>query len=120
MTGGAADEDVAEERVRFEIKDLRIEGGTVTVGLLGQGMTVPLPDIHLQNLGSESGGITSDELLSEIMKVVVSQVLGSVGKIAGAVMEGGMKTVEGVVGGVGEGAKGALGRLKGLMKKKGE
>jgi len=108
------------KEILLEIKDLQIERGTVTVGLLGQGMTAPLADIHLQNLGSETGGITPEELFKEIMGVVVGNVLGSVGKMAGAVFEGGIKSIEGTVGGVSGTAKEALGGLEGLIPKKRE
>ena len=45
--------------------------GKITVGILGKGITVPLPDIYLSGLGSDSEeGFTLDEMAGEIMKVV--------------------------------------------------
>jgi hypothetical protein len=56
---------------------LLIKGGKVHViaNVLGnsQSATVPLPEIHLQNLGKDSDGITAAELSKQILKVVLQK-----------------------------------------------
>jgi uncharacterized protein involved in outer membrane biogenesis len=62
---------------KFEVDDLLIKGGKVHViaNVLGnsQSATVPLPEIHLQNLGKDSDGITAAELSKQILKVVLQK-----------------------------------------------
>ncbi len=109
------DDDEAGSEIRFEIKEFSLENGKITVGILGKGITVPLPDIHLSGLGSNSeDGITADQMAGEIMKVVLRNTLQAVAKAGGAVVEGGADAV----GDMGEKAKESLGGLKGMLKKK--
>ena len=105
----------SESEIRLEIKELSIVNGKITVGILGKGITVPLPDIYLSGLGSDSEeGFTLDEMAGEIMKVVLRNTLQAMAKAGSAVVEGGVDAA----GEVGEKAKEALGGLKGIFKKK--
>ncbi len=109
------EEGEEESEIRLEIRELSLENGKITVGILGKGITVPLPDIHLSGLGSKSEeGFTPDQMAAEIMKAVLRNTLQAVSKAGGAVVEGGAEAA----GEVGEKAKEALGGLKGMLKKK--
>ncbi len=104
-----------ESEIRFEIKELSLENGKITVGILGSGITVPLPDIHLSGLGSNSKeGFTAGEMAGEIMKAVLRNTLLAVPKAGGAVVEDGAEAASEV----GKKTKEALGGLKGFLKKK--
>ena len=66
------------------IRDLLIEKGEVhvAVGLAGGvGATLPLPTIHLTNIGNETGGAAVGDILGQVLAEVVSKV----GSVAGAV-----------------------------------
>ncbi len=111
LVGEEAEGDEGDE-IRLEIKELSLVNGKITVGILGNGITVPLPEIHLSGLGSQSEeGITPDQMAGEIMKAVLRNTLQGVGKAGGAVVEGGADTANEV-------GKKALGGLKGMLKKK--
>ena len=56
---------------KFFIKDVIISGGQIRVLITGLGaksLTVPLPPIHLRNIGSENNGVTAAQLCKEILK----------------------------------------------------
>ncbi len=77
----------------------------------GKAVTVPLPDIHLQNLGTDASGITPAELAEKVFKEIVSgstkaatdavanlakgatEAVKNVGKTTGATLE---KTTKGI------------------------
>jgi len=63
------------------VKDLTISGAKVNLsftGLGGKSITMPLPDIHLQNLGTADKGLTS----AELTKQVLGEMIGNVDKVA--------------------------------------
>ncbi len=65
---------------KFIVKDLVIYGGKVNLSLdmsvLGsKSATVPLPPIHLQNIGEQSNGVTASELARQIMQPLLAGVL---------------------------------------------
>jgi len=103
------------------IKKLIIEDGTVYVGALGIGQTVPLPRIEMNNIGEDGDSMT----MAEVAKLVLSKVLQSIGPaIAGAgdVLKGEGAAViqsvtEGAVEKVDEAAKGVGDSIKGLFGK---
>jgi len=99
------------------IKELVVDGIRVHVAftaLGGQGFTLPLPPIHLSNVGDKEGGATFSEAVKEILGAIFQGVndavtdsgrlLGSgaaaagegVGKAATAITEGADKAIEGV------------------------
>lgn len=60
---------------KFFVKDVVINGGKIHVsvtGLGGKAMTVPLPPIHLTNIGSEENGVTAAQLCKEILKPLLT------------------------------------------------
>ena len=86
------------------IENLYVRDGTVKVsatGLGGKSLSVPLPAVHLRNIGKNTGGATPDE----VMKVVFKSVSGSVGK---AVSPLALDTLTGAAEGGAAGAKDAL------------
>jgi hypothetical protein len=84
------------------IKQLIIEDGTIFVGLMGAGTTVPLPRIEMNNIGE--GGNTKS--MAEIIDLVLTEVLKSIGP---AIADAGDL--------VGEGGKAALKEGEGALEK---
>jgi hypothetical protein len=82
---GSADETAAEseQAVAAEdgsakqvvIKQLIIEDGTVYVGLMGAGMTVPLPRIEMNDIGEDG----NKKSMPEIIDLILTEVLQSIG-----------------------------------------
>ena len=132
-SGGDAGGDSAAPKVI--ISNLYIKGGTINVSasfMDGKTLTTPLPDIHLKDIGKESGGASpaeiADKIISSITKYSSSAAssidLSSLGlsDISGKAADV-MKDVGGAVGGAVDGAgtkaqdavKDAGGALKGLF-----
>ncbi len=101
---------------KFFVKDVMINGGKINISITGLGaksMTVPLPTIHLTNIGSENNGVTAAQLCKEILKPLVASA-----------MKAGMEAITGLGGNVkdlGKGAAESAGKtvegLKGIFKK---
>ena len=117
FTGGSSsDKEAASAQRKLQVDDVVVSGGKIHVSittLAGKTMTVPLPTIHLTNLGQGPEGITAADLtkriLGEIEKNTVQVAAGAVadlGKEAvGAVKDAGKaaagaaeKTVKGIGG----------------------
>lgn len=78
---GGSDEAGAERKLVIE--DLYIRGGTVNVSatfLEGEQLSAGLPEIHLQDIGKDSGGATPEE--------VVGQIIASLGDATGKAISG--------------------------------
>ena len=63
----------AKPAKKLQVDDLVISGGKIHVSvsaLGGKTATVPLPDIHLQNLGTGPEGITPAELAEKVMEQI--------------------------------------------------
>lgn len=101
---------------KIQVDDFQITGGQINLSMTllgGKAVKVPLPDIHLQNLGQGGDGITPGDLAERVFKAVlegttkaVSGALGNLGKEAtGAVKDLGQesgKQVEKVTKGIGD------------------
>lgn len=78
------------------IQQLIIEDGTIYVGLMGAGATVPLPRIEMNNIGEQG----NKKSMAEVLDLVLGEILRSIGPaIAGAgdlLKEGGKAALEGV------------------------
>jgi hypothetical protein len=61
--------------VKIEIKSFRFQNGTIHLSGAGKTMSVPMPDIVLENLGTPEGGLTPNQLSLVIMKEITSQAL---------------------------------------------
>lgn len=96
LEGGNDDDPSGESTVKFQIDELLIEDGSIRVGTLGAGLTLPLPTIHLQGIGKE-GGVTPREALGEILTVVLSNIVSAAGAESKKVLESGEDAVRGMV-----------------------
>lgn len=68
-------ETEAAAKKQIVIRKLIIEEGTVYVGALGVGQTVPLPRIEMDDIGESGDNIT----LAEAIDLVLGKVLGNIG-----------------------------------------
>jgi hypothetical protein len=66
---------------RFFVKDVVVNGGKINLSITGLGggktLTVPLPPIHLTNIGSENNGVTAAQLCKEILKPIIASAMNS-------------------------------------------
>jgi hypothetical protein len=99
------------------IDNLYVRDGQVTISapaLQGKQLTVPLPTIHLTNIGKNSGGATPAEIASQVMAAVSSEA-AKVG--TNALAQQVESAVTGAVQGGASGAGDIGGQLKGLFGK---
>ncbi len=102
---------------KLQVDDFLLSGAKVEVKfsmLGGKGLSVPLPDIHLTNLGASGDGITAGELTKTVFNSVFEQVIPAVTKQLAQIGNLGKGAVEGVGGAVDKATKG----LGDLFKKK--
>lgn len=99
---------------KLQVDEINITGAKISLSatlLGGKAVTVPLPDIHLKNLGTGDEGLTPAELVKEVMTSLtreatkaVAEPLANLGKsageaaekAAGAATEGVKKATEGI------------------------
>lgn len=86
--GGALSTNAAappKSEKKFEVDDLVVTGGKVQVEITGLGATkqqvIPLPDIHLTDLG-KGGGITAADLVRRVLSAISSATLEAVAQTA--------------------------------------
>ena len=95
---------------KIEVDDFLITGAIVHVnltGMSGKEMTLPLPDIHLTNLGKGNAGITAADLTRRVLGAITTatiKVVGSAttdfGKGSGKAVGEGMNKITSGVGGL--------------------
>ena len=85
------------------IKKFDVTESHVKIALVGNGAPIKIPDMHLENIGEQSGGMTGVDVVSELIKDLVSA-------IGGAVVGVGELAVDGVKA-VGDGAVAAAGAI---------
>jgi uncharacterized protein involved in outer membrane biogenesis len=71
----------SKQAKKLEVDDFLITGAKVHVSLTGLGgkeMDLPIPDIHLTDLGKGTDGMTPAELLSQVFKAVTASTLHEV------------------------------------------
>jgi uncharacterized protein involved in outer membrane biogenesis len=102
---------------KIEVDDFLMTGARVHVnltGMSGKKMTLPLPDIHLTDLGKDSDGITAADLTRRVLGAITSATLktvisavtsigkdaGNVGKDAGKAVGGGVNKITKGIGGL--------------------
>ncbi|MDB6057964.1 MAG: uncharacterized protein JWO95_1808 [Verrucomicrobiales bacterium] len=76
---------------KIEVDDFLITGAKVHYnGTLtgGKTITLPIPDIHLQNLGTGPDGITAADLTKQVMNAVTAQVIPALAKSVGDLGKG--------------------------------
>lgn len=92
--------------IKFEVKKFRLANGKVRLGVGAAAMTLPMPPIELNDLGTKEGGITPDQLVFAVMKSVTSSVVSATAQAAGqigstggaAAVEQAKKAVDGIKG----------------------
>lgn len=141
-----ASDSGAKEGPKIVINDLYIKGGKVNVSatlMQGKTITTPLPEIHLTDIGKDSGGATPAEIVDQLIAAItdasgnaagsldlsqlgLADISGAAAEIGGKAAEAAKSIMEGGgVGGAGDAAKdaakdaveGATGALKGLFGK---
>jgi len=100
------------------IDDFQLNGAKVNVtitALGGKKMTLPLPDIKMQNIGRNSGGTDAAQVISEVFdsisKAVVDAV-ASAGNIAGDALKGASGAATDAAKGATDAAKSAVDSVK--------
>ena len=99
---------------RLQVDAFSITGAKVNLSmdmLGGKKMSVPLPDIHLENLGAGPEGITAGELVKQVLSVVVQSTTKEVAGALGKLGEGATEAVKDI-------GKGATEGIKSLFKRK--
>ena len=94
------------------IDDFQLNGAKVNVtitALGGKKLTLPLPDIKMQNIGRDSGGTNPAEVISEVFNSITKAVVDAVS--SGGAMAG--DALKGAAGVAGDAAKGATDAAKG-------
>jgi hypothetical protein len=107
---------------KFVVDDFLITGAKVHVSLTGMGgkqMTVPLPDIHLTDLGKSENGITAAELTKRVLDAIVSGTLKTVASAATDIGKGAENLGKDAGKTVGEGVNKISKGVGGLFKKTG-
>lgn len=112
--GGKSGEPTTKEGkpVKMVVKKLVLREGRVTLGVGGQAITMPMPEINMTDIGVKEGGVTPAQVAFAIMRNVTAtivaastQALGKVGGTSGAAALEGAKQV-------GEAIKGIFGGEK--------
>ena len=101
-TGSAAQKPAK----KLEVDDFLITGAKVHViltGLTSKEMTLPLPDIHLTNLGKDNDGITPAELTKEVLGQVTTATFKAVGDAVSDLGKGAVDAAKSTGKTVGEG-----------------
>jgi len=111
--GSAEPKSQKKDQKKVQINDFIFKNGKVTVSssmLGGKPITISLPDIHLKDIGKDSGGVTPDTAAAEVFKAIDKAVVQSISKSAGEAV----KSIESGAGEVGskamEGVKGLFGK----------
>jgi len=110
-----------EGGTKMVIDHVYVKGGKVNISASlfgGKSMTVPLPDIHLKDIGKEKKGASPGEVVKSIisalnkaiLKAVAPLDLGKVGDVAGKAVEGTKDVVKGAAKGVTDSVKGLFGK----------
>ncbi len=121
----AEEAEASKPAKKVVIKKFDLSDSHVKIALIGNGVPVKIPDMHLENIGEQSGGMTGVDVVSELVKDLVSSV-GSAVVGAGGLAVDGVKAVGGAVadaGGLavdgakalGDGAMSAVGAVTGLF-----
>jgi hypothetical protein len=72
---------------KYKVKDFVVDGAKVHINitaLTSKTVTVTLPSLHLQNIGTDSGGVTAAELSRQVIKPLLASVMKAVTENASA------------------------------------
>jgi uncharacterized protein involved in outer membrane biogenesis len=98
---------------KIEVDDFLITGARIHVSLTslgGKEMTLPLPDIHLTDLGQGDAGLTPAELSRRIFDAITSATVQTVTRAVGNLGKDAEKLGKGVTGRITSGLGGLLGK----------
>lgn len=120
-TGGKGDSAAKEGGAKMVIENVIVKNGKVNVSatlLGGKTMTVPLPDIHLKDIGKEDDGATPGEAIQSILGALKGAILeavsplnlGKVGETVGNVVDKGTGMVKDTTKGVTDAVSGIFGK----------
>ncbi len=101
------EDDGAKKQV--VIKKLIIEDGTIYVGALGVGQTVPLPRIEMNDIGEDGNQMSMAEVLDLVLSKVVQSIGPAIADAGDLIKEQGGAALQSVT----EGATGKLGDAAG-------
>ena len=105
---------------KIEVDDFLITGAKVRVHLSGLGskeLSLPLPDIHLTDLGKRNDGLTPVELTRAILKAVIKDTLHVVISSVGNLKHGLQRLGKNALSEIGEGGNTVTSGLGGLFGK---
>src|SRR5208282_2544780 len=105
---------------KLEVDDFLITGAKVHVSLTGMGgkeMTLPLPDIHLTDMGKGTDGITAADLTRRVFDAITTATVKAVANAATDIGKGAENLGKGAGKNVGEGVNKVTSGLGGLFKK---
>lgn len=124
--GSSSPSSGEDDGAKVVINDLYIKGGKVNVSaslMQGKTMTTPLPEIHLKDIGKDSGGATPAEVIDQVIAAITKSSGGAAGALDLSSL--GLSDISGTAANIGskatDAAKGAVdgatGALKGLFGK---
>ena len=94
---------------KFQLDDFRAENGTISLSvdlLQGNAVSIPLPTVHLTELGKGEEGMTAGELVAKVFTALADGITGAVGS-AGRLVGAGAEAAVGAAKTGGEAAVGA-------------
>ena len=97
---------------KFIVKDIVINGAEIHASLTGLGgkeVTIPLPPLHLTNIGSDGNGVTASQLVDQILTPLLSSITDAVKNSATSLIGNSSnlgKGASGAIQNVGNGLKG--------------
>ena len=110
----------AKSSKKFEVDDLMITGAKVHVSLTdlqGKEMTLPLPPIHLTDLGKNPEGITATDLTRSVLRAITTATVKAVGKASTDIGKNAGNVLKGAAGNAGAGSSNIIKGLGNLLGK---
>ena len=79
MGSGKAEEPKTKDGrpIKLVVKKLVLKDGRVTLGVGGQAIAIPLPQIDMLDVGVKEGGITPSQLAVAVMRHIMPQIVGA-------------------------------------------
>jgi hypothetical protein len=98
--GGSSTNAAAKPGKKLEVDDFFLTGAKLHLSLAGvAGATVPLPAIHLTDLGKDQAGITSAEVAKRVLTAIEKAAAKAAEESAGDIAKGATGLVKGLTGG---------------------
>jgi uncharacterized protein involved in outer membrane biogenesis len=104
---------------RFRVKEVHLAGGKIHANLTDLGaktLTIPLPELRMQNIGTTGDGVTAGELTEQIIKTLLASVTKAVIENSGDISKAATDAAKGAKESIDKTVKDAKG-LKDLFKK---